>query len=279
MGMTDIQQANSPERGGQPGKIRTWWHPLFAQMLDFALASAYTVDKEVPVGKMPLRVNILLVRREGEELPEARRREFLALLPLLNRFTLIEFKGPTDILEAGDFAQLLGCAYLWHSQQSGLVSHEEVSLIVLAPRVSTPLVNELRLLGFHSSQHEAGIFRVTGLPFATWLVETDVMAERGQPILSLVSRVFLNDRRRIIDELDGAGHGALLHYMLQQVQQFDSLGEDFAMQHAFSEDLQERQRGTSDEDSGIGPCRAAIARTAAGAGCGRPGHGSSGGQR
>ena len=239
MGTTDIQQVDSPEHGDQPGKTRTWWHPLLAQMLDFALSSAYTVDKEVPVGKMPLRVDILLVRREGGELPEAKRRELSALLPLLNRFTLIEFKGPTDVLERGDFAQLLGCSYLWHSQQSGSVPHAEVSLVVLAPMVNAPLDDELRLLGFHASQHEPGIFRVSGLPFTTWLVETDVMAERGQPILSLVSRVFLNNRRRIIDELDGAGHRALLHYMLQQVQQFDSLGKDFAMQHAFSEDLQE----------------------------------------
>ena len=72
-----------------------------------------------------------------------------------------------------------------------------------------------------------------------WLVETDVMAERGQPILSLVSRVFLRDRERIIEQLTRTGHGALLYYMLQQVQQFRSLGEDFAMQHKDSEYLGE----------------------------------------
>ena len=36
-----------------------------------------------------------------------------------------------------------------------------------------------------------------------------------------------------------AGHVALLYYMLQQVQQFRSLGEDFAMQHKDSEYLGE----------------------------------------
>ena len=35
------------------------------------------------------------------------------------------------------------------------------------------------------------------------------------------------------------GHVALLYYMLQQVQQFRSLGEDFAMQHKDSEYLGE----------------------------------------
>ena len=124
---------------------------------------------------------------------------------------------------------------MWHSQQSEPVPHDDVSLIVLAPTISRALHDELRLLGWE----EPGIFSVAGLPFATWLVETDVMAERGQPILSLVSRVFLNDRGRIIEKLGRTGHGPLVRYMLQQIRQFRTLGKDFAMQHALSENLEE----------------------------------------
>ena len=238
--MTDAQQSNTSERGDQPGKTRTWWHPLLVRMLGFALDSAFKVEQEVSVGKLPLRVDILLIRREGGQLSEVGARELSELLPLLNRFTLIEFKGPTDAMERGDFAQLVGCSYLWHSQLSEPVPHEEVSLIVLAPAVSGALRDELRLLGCEVSQHEAGIYRVAGLPFTTWLVETDVMAERGQPILSLVSRVFLNDRRSIIEKLARGGHGALANYryMVQQVKQFRS-EEDFAMQQALSENLEQ----------------------------------------
>ncbi len=114
---------------------------------------------------------------------------------------------------------------MWHSQEHELVPHEELSLVVLAPTVSGALRDELRALGFEASQHEPGIFRVTGLPFAAWLVETDVMAERGQPVLALVSRVFLNDRGRIIEKLERSGHRALLRYMVQQIKQFESQGE------------------------------------------------------
>ena len=53
MGMTDVQQSGSSERGDQPGKTRTWWHPLLARMLDYALGSAFKVEHEVSVGKMP----------------------------------------------------------------------------------------------------------------------------------------------------------------------------------------------------------------------------------
>ena len=236
--MADQQQSDTCAQNNQPGKTRTWWHPLLARMLDFVLASAFKVMEEVLVGKMPLRVDILLVCREGGELSEAKRQELSALVPLLNRFTLIEFKGPTDVIARGDFAQLLACSFLWHSQEHELIPHDEVSLIVLAPTVSGALRDELRALGFEASQHEPGIFRVTGLPFAAWLVETDVMAERGQPVLSLVSRVFLNDRGSIMDELKDAGHDALVDYMVQQIQQFRS-EKGFAMQHAQCENMEQ----------------------------------------
>jgi hypothetical protein len=115
-----------------------------------------------------------------------------------------------------------------------------VALLYIIGMSDAALRDELRLLGCQVSRHEAGIFRVAGLPFTTWLVETDVMAERGQPILSLVSRVFLNDRRSIIEKLARGGQGALAHYryMVQQVKQFRS-EENFAMQQAVLENLEQ----------------------------------------
>jgi hypothetical protein len=174
-----------------------------------------------------------------EQLSEASHRSLSVLLPLLNRFTLIEFKGPTDRLRSGDLAQLVGCCLLWHSQQAEGVSQRDISLIVLAPSANQAFGRDLGLLGCQASQHQEGVARVAGLPFATWLVETDRMPPRDQPILSLVSRVFLKDRGRITQELRNSGHDALLHYVLQQVQQFRNLGEDFAMQHRDTQYLEQ----------------------------------------
>ena len=56
------------------------------------------MQEEVLVGKLPLRVDLLLIRRESGELPEANRRDLSVLLPLFRRFPLIEFKAPTDAL-------------------------------------------------------------------------------------------------------------------------------------------------------------------------------------
>jgi hypothetical protein len=237
--MSEPENAESVDRAGRPGKIRTWWHPLLARLLDHVLASAYTVQDEVLVGKMPLRIDLLLIRREAGLLSEASRRDLSALVPLLNYWTLIEFKGPTDALEPGDVAQLLGCAFLWHSQQTERLPLADISLIVLAPNTNQALRDELQSLGCQAREQEAGISRVMGLPFTTWLVETDVMAQRGQPILSLVSRVFLGEPRRIIEQLTATGYTSLITYVLQQIAQFRRLGEDFAMQHKDAEYLGE----------------------------------------
>ena len=135
--MNERPTPDASDRTDRPGKTRTWWHPLLVRLLDHELASAYSVRDEVLVGKLPLRVDILLIRREAGQLSEASRRDLSALIPLLNRFTLIEFKGPTDALESGDLAQLVGCSFLWHSQQTERLPQTDVSLIVLAPSLTT----------------------------------------------------------------------------------------------------------------------------------------------
>jgi hypothetical protein len=228
--MMNDPSSESGQRSERPGKTRTLWHPLLVRLLRFSLSSAYTVVDEVLVGKMPLRVDILLVRREGKDLPDSKQREVASLLPLLNRFTLIEFKGPTDALEFGDFAQLVGCAFLWYSQQSERLSHDDVSLVVLGPTITGPFREELRLLGCEAAQEAPGIHRIAGLPFSAWLVETDVMGQNVEPVLSTVSRVFLKDYRSIIKELSLAGLSNLANYVLQQVQYIHTHREDFAVQ-------------------------------------------------
>jgi len=58
--MSNYDPSDSSERSGQPGTTRTWWHPLLARLLDHVLATAYRVLEEVLVGKLPLRLDILL---------------------------------------------------------------------------------------------------------------------------------------------------------------------------------------------------------------------------
>jgi hypothetical protein len=95
------------------------------------------------------------------------------------------------------------------------------------------------LFAWRADEREPGVFFIAGAPWTTWVIETDVMAERGQPVLSLVSHTFLTQPKRIMKALKDAGQAPLLYYTLQQVHQFFTLGEDFAMQHTDTEYLGE----------------------------------------
>src|SRR5262245_33675506 len=108
--------AGQPEevQPGRPGKVRTWWHPLLVTLLRWQLGTAYKVSDEVTVGKKPLQIDVLLLRQEeGGELPESVRRVLAGLADRLNRYTLLEFKGPTDTLRAGDCRTFLAYAHLY----------------------------------------------------------------------------------------------------------------------------------------------------------------------
>jgi hypothetical protein len=61
--MNESDAPDHAEDEQRPGKTRTWWHPLLVRLLDFELAAAYKVQEEVLVGKLPLRVDIVLIRR------------------------------------------------------------------------------------------------------------------------------------------------------------------------------------------------------------------------
>ena len=132
------------------------WHPLLVRMLTVALGSAFKVEQELYVGKMPLRVDIFLIRQQEGQLSEPLAGALSALLPLLNRFTFIEFKAPTDAMERGDFSHLVACAYLWHGQQTERVPHDQISLVVLAPTVSGAVRDDLRRAGLRGQRRGTG---------------------------------------------------------------------------------------------------------------------------
>lgn len=233
--MTDPSQGESAEA---PGSVRTWWHPLLVSTLKWTLQNAYEVRDEVSVGRMPLRIDVLLLRRLGEP-PEIARRELGPLMPMLNEYTAIEFKSPSDAIEPGDLDQLLGCVHLYRSQQRPPLEQGVLSLVVLAPAITQALRNDANQLGFAFQERGAGVWEVDGGLFPLWVVETDRLAQEGETVLALFSRIFLRDAKPIIERWKATGHTGVLHFILQQIEQFKSLGEEFAMQHKDAE-LMER---------------------------------------
>src|SRR5436190_12521531 len=66
-------EPSEPTAASKPGKIRTWWHPLLANLLRWQLGNHYHLEEEVPVGQKPLQIDILLLQKEQGELPPGAR--------------------------------------------------------------------------------------------------------------------------------------------------------------------------------------------------------------
>lgn len=265
---------STPDEAEKPGKTRTWWHPLLARLLSWQMSGQYQLFEEVNVGQKPLQIDILLVQKEQQgELPEEARKILAGLAEHLNDYTLVELKGPSDTLRAGGFQAVLAYALVYRAQNFPLLDPGRLSVIVIAPWLSKPYAEEMRLLGVTPRKQEDGVWQLDGptLGHAMWLLETEVLWGTEHPEMSLVSRKFLDDVRGTYDKLSAAGYTDLVVYMIQQVQQFQRLGRDFAMQHLGAEDelmkvLEEinaalpperRLVGMSDEDrlAGLSPER------------------------
>jgi hypothetical protein len=230
---TPTQQA-----GDRPGKIRTWWHPLLASFLRWLLGSHYQVQEEVPVGKKPLQIDILLLHREQGELADQARKVLAGMVEHLNDYTLVELKSPSDTLRAGDYQTLLAYALLYRAQNEPMLDPACLTLLVIAPRLTSPYAEELCLLGVTTREDPPGIWRLEGgtLGHPAWLLETAVLAGQDHPVLSLFSPRFLRQGVQTYEELREAGYTELVIYMAQQIQQFQRLGTEFAMQHLGTED-------------------------------------------
>jgi hypothetical protein len=223
--------AESDER---PGKIRTWWHPLLASLLRWQLADHYELQEEVPVGRKPLQIDLLLLRREKGDLPESARRLLAGLAERLNALTLLEFKSPSDTLRAGDFQTCLAYALLYRAQNHPLLDPTRLTLLVLAPRLTKPYVEEMAVLGVNAVRKEEGVWRLDGGALAghpAWVLETTTLAGTDHPVVTLVSQRLLYQGSRTYDEMQEAGYRDVAVYVLQQIQQFQRQGKEFAMQH------------------------------------------------
>jgi hypothetical protein len=237
MSSTPSDPASKPPDAA-PGKTRTWWHPLLANLLRWQLGSHYLLQEEVNVGRKPLQIDILLLRKLQGELPPGVRRILAGLVEYLGELTLLEFKSPSDTLRAGDFQTFLAYALLYRAQNDPLLDPGKLHLLVVAPRLTAPYREELRVLGVTALPLEPGVWRLEGgmAVHPTWVLETEVLAGLSHPLLSLFSPQLLHDRLRTYETLRQGGYTEMMVYVTQQIRQFERLGKDFAMQHLGAED-------------------------------------------
>jgi hypothetical protein len=188
---TAMNPSSPPPGEGQPpapGRTRTWWHPILAGLLRWQLGSHYHLEEEVPVGQKPLQIDILLLHKEQGELPASARQVLAGFVERLGEYTLVEFKSPSDTLRHGDFQTFLAYALLYRAQQMPLLEPARLHMVVIAPRLTRPYLEELRTLGVTPEAEGPGVWRLRGgvVVHPTWVLETAELAGAEHPLLTLV---------------------------------------------------------------------------------------------
>jgi len=189
-----------------PGKRRTWWHPLLARLFKWLLSDSCEVRTEVNVGRLPLRLDIVLIRRLDKEIPDHARQALAAICRRLNAYTLIEFKSPVDALERGDWNKVNAYAHLFVAQAGESIHLKNLSLMFLAPALTRSFQEELALSDLFMEEEEPGIHRIDGGQYSAFVIETERMVDMDEPALTLFSRVLgtsWNSERKIADRPRG----------------------------------------------------------------------------
>jgi hypothetical protein len=230
-------EAPPPPSDKPPGKIRTWWHPLLANLLRWQLGRHYRLQEEVPVGLKPLQIDLLLLQLEQGELPPNALRILAGLVEYFGERTLVEFKSPSDTLRPGDFQTFLAYALLYRAQNEPLLEPSRLHLLVVTPRLTRPYRDELRTLSVTAEPQERGIWRLQGgmVLHPTWVLETEVLAGLSHPLLTLFSPQVLGNGVETYELLHQGGYTEMVVYLAQQNRQFQLRGTEFAMQHLGTE--------------------------------------------
>ena len=154
---------------------RTAWHPMLVGMLKELKPKGVRVKAEHLLGVHPQRIDVVLLRTVGKvvEPPERLRTIFEDLA----HFALIEFKGPTDDLEASDYSGLMAYGFRY-SQQEKVEKAADLKLIWVADHL-TPVFRR-RAEGFRVTfaETEPGVWEGTTAGIALKVIETRVVGER-----------------------------------------------------------------------------------------------------
>ena len=172
------------------------------------MGSHYHLEEEVPVGQKPLQIDILLLHKEQGELPPSARQILAGLVEYLGEFTLIEFKSPSDTLRVGDFQTFLAYALLYRVQNQPLLEPSQLHLLVIAPKLTKPYLDEMRMLGVTAQPQETGIWRLQGggVVHPMWVLETEELAGVKHPLLTVGSPKFLENRVATYDLMHQGGY-------------------------------------------------------------------------
>ena len=203
-----------------PLEILTAWHPMLVALLEIYLPSGWRLTPELLLNRMPLRVDIVLLRLVGEAAGAVRKLH--SIFDHLRPHTLIEHKGPTDDLEPEDLLALVSYA-TQYMRLVKLVDPAELCLMVVCDRIPASFVRQVeRHKGTLTplGQGQEGLWRGEISGFRLHGVEARDACHRDatERLLYAFSRAYLTVPEGILPlDPEEAGVYAALY---QQVEQF-----------------------------------------------------------
>ncbi len=198
---------------------KTWWHPVFAAITAWLLEKVCRCEKEVSTGELPKSID-LVARRNRRKLTDWVLQAAPSVFSRLNDITLFELKGPTASLRNGDLALMLSRLGAWHAAEENKPTLSKVSILFVAPAMTSGFKDELKLWGMKAVENSPGIHRIEGMPVETWVIGTIEGEKRGEPLLSVMSPRFVEKRRAVVDKVATRGYGNILTFFTRELQHF-----------------------------------------------------------
>ncbi|WP_437624605.1 hypothetical protein [Sorangium sp. So ce1151] len=195
----------------------TAWHPMLVALLEFYLPSGWRLSPELLLNRMPLRVDIVVLRLVDQPAGDARKLH--SIFGHLRQHTLIEHKGPTDDLTPEDVLTLLayGTLYMRHNK---LVDPDELCLMVIADRIPASFARQVEHHHGTFAPLGGGLWRGELCGLSLHGVETREACRQSptEHLLYVFSRAYLKGAGQILP-LDPE-EARVYNVLYQQVEQF-----------------------------------------------------------
>ncbi|MFH0926013.1 MAG: hypothetical protein V1872_10370 [bacterium] len=209
--MNQEKEAKVKER-----KTYTAWHIGLADVLDYFLEPK---DIEVrpfeKLGSLPLESDFILINKKRLDDLEHQYPDLLFMLPYLGRYTVIEYKSPSDTLRFRDFDKARAY-WLLIKEKYGLAYDKDIHIISMASRFQTGYGEYIEGNGYQFQEQTKGIWgHIDNHHHFYWMDLTTIGHEDPKSFVNLFS---LNHKEyRNKDKLVEIRHFEVLSYILQNI--------------------------------------------------------------
>lgn len=195
----------------------TAWHPMLVKLFDQFLPGGWKLSAEFLLNRLPQRVDIVVIRLDGT--PTTKARKIRSVFEHLRKHTLVEFKGPTDDLEAIDVLTLLAYACQYMAMHR-IYEPDDMRLMVVADRIPPSFIQQVERMAGKFVAVGNGLWRghIAGLSLHGVELREAHKAAPSERLLYVFSKAFLKEPAAIEpldkDELE------MYRLLSQQVVQF-----------------------------------------------------------